>query len=341
MESEKIQESQAGSGLTRFIFESIRRTLPPQASLPKVLSQVLNISESAAYKKTNGKAALGVEELDALVRHFHLSLDAYYYSTAATIPMAYAPLHQTVQHPADFLRQIARIMRLAFQKYPDGQLFYTLSEIPVYLFLRYPELAAFKLFVWGRTAWGLDKRGIEPPMERLVTDPETRQAADDILEWYNRMPSTAFWSESLLDNTLNQLHYFSRTGAMPGRQFAHTVLEQLRLLLDEQQTLAGLGHKHAPLPTETPAPYQLYHNEIAQTGNTFLLVAEEANICLTTHAHPHFLQSSDPAFTRHTLQWFLHLRSRAMLLSSSAEKHRKLFFDALQAKCAKAAETIE
>jgi len=279
MES-KNHDNWSDGDLTRYVFEQISKKLLPNQSIPKMMTQVLHISESAAYKKHNGSSALSLPELALLARHFQISLDSFLYGASATVPMMFPPLTRTVNNPLDFLRHVAHVMRTAIERYPDGHLYYAVSDMPVYLFIRYPELAAFKLFVWGRNTWGLDLLGAEQSPEDLLNDPAIQQAGQEILHWYHRIPSTAFWTDSLLDNTLTQINYFQRIGVLTDKPFVQAVYNQLRLLLNDQQVAAQKGGKYFDRknPRAPSAEFNLYHNEIAHTSNTLLFVAHETRI---------------------------------------------------------------
>jgi len=337
----KSHENWSDGDLTRYVFEQISLKLLHNQSIHKAMTQVLHISDSSAYKKLNESVALSMPELALLARHFQISLDTFLYGATAIVPMMFPPLTRTVNNPLDFLRHVAQVMRTAIERYPDGHLYDAVSDMPVYLFIRYPELAAFKLFVWGRNTWGLDVLDVEKSPETLLNDPDIRNASQEILHWYHQIPSTAFWTDSLLDNTLNQINYFLRTGVLTDQRFVKAMYDQIRLFLKDQQAAAQKGFKHldGKESKAMSAEFNLYHNEIAHTSNTLLFVAYDTKISLTTHDHPNFLITSDPAFTNHTYDWFKRVRNRAVLLSNSGEKQRKVFFDGL-AKKIKVAEKM-
>jgi hypothetical protein len=164
---------------------------------------------------------------------------------------------------------------------------------------------------------------------QLAADPELRTAAIRVAHWYHRIPSTAFWAASVLDNTLSQLRYYQRTEVLTDASFVGLVHSQIQQILTDQEKLAALGRKSdAPDAPE----YALYHNEIAHINNTFLFVAPGIRIALATHDHPHVLITSDRRFTDYTQRSFDRLRMRATLLSNSAEAERTVFFQKLNRK---------
>lgn len=320
--------------LTRYLFDEIRRLLPVEKTLARELAVVLNLSESAVYKKLKGGNQLSLEEATLLAQHFHISLDNYLLPQAAVVPMAFYPMTGQVASPIEFLRRLLTNMEQA-NRLTNAHLYYATTEIPVFHYLHFPELTAFKLFVWGRTTWELDERGIEASPEHLAVAPEMNLLRERILEGYNRMTSTEFWSLHLLENTLGQIRYFAEEGIFSDRSFPSLLFEQIAQLLAHQQSMAKSGRKHQrgrQLNSDAGA-FSLYHNEIAHTNNTFLLAAEEASVVYSTFDNPNFLQTSDPAFVSYTQNWFDRLQKRSTSLTHGAERQRVRFFSVLEKGC--------
>ena len=126
---EKIGRIVQSDNLTRYIFKETRRLVPVEKTLARELAVVLNLSESAVYKKLKGGNQLSLEEAALLAQHFHISLDNFLLPKAAVVPMAFYPLAGQVADPIDFLRgllaQVEQATRLT-----GARLYYATTEIP-------------------------------------------------------------------------------------------------------------------------------------------------------------------------------------------------------------------
>lgn len=334
---EKIGRIVQSDNLTRYIFKETRRLVPVEKTLARELAVVLNLSESAVYKKLKGGNQLSLEEAALLAQHFHISLDNFLLPKAAVVPMAFYPLAGQVADPIDFLRgllaQVEQATRLT-----GARLYYATTEIPVFHYLHFPELTAFKLFVWGRTTWGLDEQNTEIRPEDMTGNKEMNRLRKQILAGYNRLPSIEFWPLHLLDNTIGQIQYFKEGKIFRDPAFAPLLFDQMSELLAHQQNMAKRAVKYLPkqAPELNAGEFLLYHNEIAHTNNTFLLRSQEASAVYSTFDNPNFLSSSEPAFVAYTQQWFDRLQKRCTLLTQGAERQRVRFFSVLEKRLSSA-----
>ncbi|GAB4499081.1 MAG: hypothetical protein OHK0019_35580 [Saprospiraceae bacterium] len=317
--------------LVQYIFEEIRQLLPGDKSLAKELAIVLNIGESAVYKKLRGDNPLTLEEAAALAQHFHLSLDNYLLPQKGVVPMIFYPLVEQTNGPLDFLRRLFANIEKAIQL-PGSSLHYATVEIPVFNYLHFPELTAFKLFVWGRSTWEFDEQNIDFHPETLAANEEMNYLRTRILHCYHCWPSTEFWTLHMLDNTLSQIRYFSDQHVFRDNAFPARLLAQIGQLLEHQQKMAASGRKH--LPNHPPEPdagtFRLFHNEMAPSGNTLLVQSADRNAVYFTFDNPDFFQTSDLTFVAYAPRWFDRLQKRSTPLSGSAERQRVRFFKTLE-----------
>lgn len=314
-----IQDIEIG----KYLFEQIRLQIPNVKAIPKTIADVLHLTESAVYKKLRGDNPLTLQEAALLATHFHISLDNHILPASGIVPMAYPPMTGPVNHPLDFLRGILHRVEDAV-RLPEVQLFYATSEIPLFHYLPFPELTAFKLFVWGRTTWELDRRGLEVHPETLAQDPDLHHICRQMYRYYQQFPSTEFWALHLLDNTVKQLRYFANTHIFRQPDFVDIVLEQIQHLLDEQASVAAAGQK------KNGGSFGLFYNEIAHTNNTILLYSPLGSIAFATYDNPNFIFSANTEFCNHTYHWFLRLQKRSIPLSGRPERERAQFFNNLR-----------
>jgi len=160
---------------------------------------------------------------------------------------------------------------------------------------------------------------------------------EGILGAYCALDSYELWPSTLLDNTLNQFHYFAWSGNLENQGLVQLILDDLRNLLVHMEAMALAGTKY-PMNSEAkdnaPETFHLYFNEIYHTNNTILLEnthSEESTVFLT-HDSPNYIKSTDAQFYKQTFIWFQEMMEMSARISKDNRKERRRYFDILQGK---------
>lgn len=138
------------SQLQTELFRHIKSVLPSNLSLADEIADVLNVSIDSAYRRIRGEKQISFEELQKLSNHYRLSVDKVLNLKTDSILF-----NGNFIQPGNF----------NFSKYLDDQyyylhhiasfqqkeLYYFSKDIPIFYYYMFPELAAFKFFVWMKT----------------------------------------------------------------------------------------------------------------------------------------------------------------------------------------------
>lgn len=324
--------------LCLYVFSEIQQKLSPEKSLVKEICGLLNLSQSAAYKKLSGSVPLTTEELVILARHYHISLDDFLFERNDTIKFNFFPLVEPITSVNTYFERASGIIQQAVATMPDMQLYYATTEITAFHYSHYPELTAFKALMWSRSTLNLME--VEQDtfrVETLAEKPELKQSSQLLMQAYYQFPSIEFLTTQFLDNVLRHILYFA-----PQRVFADPatpllICEQLTQMLQHQSQMARFGRKFAPgqTPESNPnssAVFTLYHNEMAHINTHILFKSAKSNIAFASFDHPNFLSTTDPRACEFMIQWFDKLRQRAHRISMESEVHRTRFFGELLTK---------
>ncbi len=299
------------------------------------IAKILNLGSGAVYKRLKGETLLNLSEIALLTQHYNILLDSLFQPEKAKVTFEFAPLLHPVTHLEQFLTEIRDLfVRLA--RLPGVRMYYSTTEIPFFHYLFYPELTAFKLYMWNRTIWELPEWEDKPFNFNIITaNPRLQKLCAELTGIYCSIPSTEFWPSTLLNNTMNAVKYCTDSGAFEEKHAAGLLREQIESLILHQREMAKSGLKFRPLekPGPAAAEFVLYHNEITHTNNTIMVEWDKGRTVFATFDNPNYMVTSQPDFGDYASHWFFKQRKRALLIAREGEKHRNAFFVQLQRNC--------
>lgn len=311
--------------LQNYLMAAMRTRIPDPKALNFEVAALLNISENGAYKKLKGINAFSAAELLQLARAFNVSLDKFALGSSNKITVEFAPLVTPYLEPLEYMRQMRDNLEIAAQ-IPGLKINYATTELQIFHYCSFPELTAFKIFVLWNQAWEIPNDQPEISPEALFADETFNQLRKRIVQLYNRVDSAEFWSLQILENTLNQIEYYALSKPKP--EFYRLLCDQIKQLLARQRLMAEKGRKFAP--GEQPEPdsgtFELYHNEMIYTGNTYLIDAPMGRTIFSVFNNPNYFRTSDTALCNYTAARFERLLETSQALSVKGEKNRNNFF---------------
>ncbi len=293
------------------------------------LAKTLHLGLGAVYKRLKGETLLDISEIALLADQYNLSLDGFFHQENGKVSFVFPAMQQPVSQLEQYLSSILDLLIWA-NRLPNAKIYYSTSEIPIFHYLHFPELCAFKLYMWNRTTWELPEWEDQPfNPELFLENRRLQRLREEIIAGYNLLPSIEFWQISILSNTLNAIDYCAESGAFARAGDPFLLRKQLQELLQHQKEMAKAGLKFSPgtRPESPQADFTLYHNEISHTNITILLEWENGRMAFATFDNPNFMHTTDPAFTLYAARWFAKLRKRSLLISKDGEKHRNRFFN--------------
>lgn len=296
------------------------------------LAKTLNLGLGAVYKRLKGETLLDIHEIALLTEAYNLPLDALFQPGKGMVSFVFPTMLQPVRQLEQYLSSVLDLMVWA-NRLPGMQIFYSTAEIPIFHYMHFPELCAFKLYMWNRTTWELPEWEDKPfNPESFLENRRIQHLREAIIVNYNTLHSIEFWPVSILDNTLNAINYCQESGAFARPNEAQLLRAQLAALVQHQKEMAKAGRKFSPggAPDTTSNVFTLYHNEIAHTNITVLLEWEKGRMAIATFDNPNFMHTTEPEFTQYASGWFTKLRKRSLLISKEGEKHRNRYFNLLQ-----------
>lgn len=299
----------------------LRAGIPANRNAAQTVSDVLDISLDAAYRRLRGQSPLTLQEGMELAAALGLSLDALAASGKGQIVFeleAAAGNHDSRTSNLERLLQMGKTLA----EDSEARIVHTQEDIIPFRMYGYRQLRAFKHYHWERLYAEDTALRFNPTTE----NPQRDEAAAGIYKLYMRIPSLEVWSEYSLDSTLRQIRYDMETGHFSTTKDALEVTADLLLLLDDLQEQARTGRKHRE------HDFQLFWSEIAVFNGSLMLYAKGFQRVYAGHHTMHYLSTSNLDYCRQTEQWNDLLLRRSLNLTGYAEKLRYRFFSLLRQK---------
>ncbi len=313
---------------TALIGEIISKFSSRQGAIDSV-AEILSIGRESATRRMKGTTMISPNEMTKLCQHFDISLDQFIHKESDNVIFNYNHFIQPVKTFEDYLNQLLKNQQLALSL-EGSKIYYATQEVPPFQYFFYPELTAFKLYVYGITVWGMDF--LENNKCSLdIISPEVSEKAMECARLYALLPSVDLWSWGILNHSLNQIEYMAETDRFEPPELALNVCDLLLDLLNRHKLMAKLGKKFhkSSNSADSYGDFYLHYNELVNTNNTILLKSESLKVLFTTFGNPNFLRTMDPRTCSFFEKWFEKTISRSVAISVHSEKNRDYYFNRL------------
>lgn len=314
------------------LFEQILNRYPRKADAVDALCELLHSSKDPVYRRLRGDTPLSPQELELLSNHFRISLDALILGQSDNVVFDFNAFSRKIKDFSDYLAAFNADFE-QIHRMPGARLYYASAEMPVFTYSLYPELMAFKLYLWGRTTWNLEWLRDRPFSFDLVTQPVIRES-ETMLQHYMSLPSTELWTAQILDNTLAQVEYHVYAGGFRDPKEALIIIERLQGWVGHMKAVSAAGRKFmvGEKAELGRAKFELFYNEMVYANIATLITSDVGRLAYTAYCTPNFLKSTDPRLCDYTQNWFDSVTSKSTVLTHAADKNRDWFFKELAQK---------
>jgi hypothetical protein len=317
--------------LQRDLFAHIKNTIPAHISLVDELAGLFDISYDSVYRRIRGEKPITLDELKLLCEKFNLSLDHVLQLRSNKILFTDPEAHGDVKN---FKQYIAGLL-LVFEQFAQSnqrEMLYLSKDVPFFHFFYFKELAAFKAFFWDKSILN------NPEYESRTFDlksydvTESFAMGQQILQYYNDMPSSELWNYESINSTILQIEYYRDAGIFETPSDLAAVVDSCDAMLQHLQKQAEKGVKFLPGAGEAgyKAALKLYINEIILGNNSIMVELDGQRTCFINYIVLKYISSADKNFTDKTFNNFHNLVSRSVMISGTGEKERSKFFKTLR-----------
>ena len=317
----------------QLFFNHIKSKLPLHLSFVDEVAELLNISNDSAYRRIRGEKPIGLDEVQILCNKYKVSLDQLLQIQSDTVIFSGNKVDNVSYSFKQYLQEVIGDNLQLFKILKNPHVYYFNKDIPIFHYMQFPELMAFKFFFWKRSLLGY------PEMARQQftggeTDEETVAAAKRITDLYIQIPSTEIWNEENVHCTIRQIEYYRQSNIFADNAMVLKVYSQLEDLLNHIESQAEAGKKFLVnnSPNTNGASYNVYINECILGNNTIFVQSDERNITFLNHNGLNALATQDKLFCDYTVKNLQNIITKSTQVSIAGEKERSMFFYYLRSK---------
>jgi len=320
------------SDIQAMLFTHIRSKLPGHLSLVDEVADLLNISNDSAYRRIRGEKSLGLDEVQILCNKYMVSLDQLLHIKNNTVIFSYDRVDHLSFGFNKFLHFVVHSLE-QFKALKNAKMYYYSKDMPIFHFMPFPELRAFKYFFWKRTVIGY------PEMARQqfngeIDEPEIAELSKKIDELYGQTYSIDIWNAESINVTISQIELYRQSNIFTDKDVLLKVYTQLEELVDHLELQLETGRKilYNQHQRHTDAVYDAYINEALIGDNTIYVQSDNAQITFINHNGLNFMPTQDPDFCAYTYKHLQNIIRKSSHISVVGEKERSIFFNAMREK---------
>lgn len=302
------------------LIELIHERTPSEQNPATLLSDTLGIGREAAYRRLRGEVLFTFDEAAQVADKLHLSLDHTtreqitgnaMFRISFTDYLAAANSYETViKNDITILHDICRKA--------GSELSEAGNQIPQSLYLKYENLANFKLFKW------LYQHGkvLSPAhtFEDLFKTPRFSDCYRNFMTAVQQVDTTYY----IFDNTICQhwvqaIRYFSALHLISAQDIAILRSEILALLDDlEEMAITGCNSNGKRV--------SIYVSELDIEANYMFIKSGAQTLTSITVYSLNSLRTENPSMVEHMDKWIQSLRKFSTLITQSSDLMRTRFF---------------
>ncbi|HMJ46872.1 MAG TPA: helix-turn-helix domain-containing protein [Ferruginibacter sp.] len=314
----------------QLFFNHIKSKLPAHLSLVDEVAELLNISNDSAYRRIRGDKPIALDEIQVLCNNYKVSLDQLLQINTDTVIFSGNIVDNETFNLNKYLHDIHKNLEF-IKSLPGAEFFCFNKDIPIFYFMQFPELSAFKFFFWKRTILNY------PELSKQLfngeeVDADIQETGKKIINTYSEISSTEIWNEQNIHITIQQIEFYRETRVFANKHIILKVYSQLEELLNHLELQAEKGKKFLAngKPIVNSANYSVYINECLIGDNTYHVKAGEKQMTFINHGGLNFMGTSDKRFCDFTYNNLQNIIRKSSYISVIGEKERSMFFNSLR-----------
>jgi hypothetical protein len=313
------------------LFKQIQSQLGTNIKLAKPISEILNVSENAAYRKLNGETALSIEEFFTLANHYTININNINKQPGNFVfsgNLVYNDIASVTQYFIDSMEHLQMIEN------NNGVLYNLSKDIPLFYYFHYRELGWFKVFFMLKYIL-LDPKFKDQKFDINFADENLLQKAKEYSYSYQQINTAEVWNVESVNTTLHQLEFACTTGIISDINLVEKIITQFEQVLQliQLQAEKGLKYNYQQLKTHNKASFTLYHNDLYLAHNSYLLEIAKNRIAFVSFGVFNYMHTQDESFSNYTYEHWQNIKSKSISLLDN-DPEREMFFTKLFQKIA-------
>ena len=312
------------------LFKQIRISLPAHIAMPEKLSELLGISIDSVYRRIRGEKELSFDEMCILCESFQISMDQLLNLSEGMVLFQGRFLQSGVFSFEDYLKEMLDKLR-QINSFEKKQLIYQNKDISIFFYLLFPDLIAFKYYVWLKTHFQfpeLNKIGFSFD---LLTS-EHRLLIKQINKEFMSIPSVEIMNPDNILTDLRQIEYCKATKIFQGEEVLQRLYKSVEDMISHMEMQAQIGKKFIPgeLPDVNACSHTLYVHDFHFGDNETLAILDDQKVTVLTHSAINFISTFDTEMGEYSWAFIQNIIRKSTLISATGEKSRTRFFNLIR-----------
>lgn len=313
------------------ILEAVKQQLPNDSKTDaEKLAPYLNLNKNAVYKRLSGQTQLSLEDLVTLAQQFDIPLEKIFYPNKPSFEVVFSGFDaktSSFEYLSNLEADLSQLVSLT-----DPKIWYVSIGLPDFYFFLFDEMTLFQVFTWERLTWNNPDWQSRKFTLDMPDKNDFLKQTKRLANYYTQLQVTEYWSEYVLDNFFQQLHYVVESKLYEKKEDILSLLRCSRDLIGHLRKMAMTERRFAPLasPSSNAAPFHLFYNETMKNNIMLLIETKEVEMVYAVVDNPNFVKTTDPKMIAHVRKMFEKLEKRAIPLGNRGERFRDVFFEKLE-----------
>lgn len=307
--------------------EELKQKISDNHTLVDIITDVLDVSLDSAYRRMRCDTALSFDEVVKLANEYRVSLASIAGHSDNSAVFHRQPFITNIDQYRDYMKSSLEQLKFV-QAQRSHMMYYQAKDIPVFYLFALPKLAAFKIYVWLKSVYGIDK--IDGQNYSLSMIPQDiLDIAYEQYEVFSRINTTEIWGETTIKSVINQIEYYYEAGFFSSKEEALGICDEFKEMMKIIYKQALNGQKlHAVNREEfSGATYSMYFHEILLMDNHIMMEYGDNNIMyFIPYAGINYLSTTDPELTTDVNEYLSGQIKKAASIDNLSEKERNRFF---------------
>jgi transcriptional regulator with XRE-family HTH domain len=310
--------------LQNMLFQQIRQQCKDQPEMVERTADLLGISKDSVYRRVRGETQLLFDDIVTLAKGFSVSLDDLFFKDQKSILFKGQYLLEDEFGLKEMLAEM-QTQLLQVSQIEDVNIIYVSKDIPVFYYLMFPPVAAFKIFVWVKSQFQFDTWKNQSFTFSILT-PELRNMATAVAKTYSSIPSVEILNADNILNDLRQLEYYWETKVIVNPEDLVLIYASLHSMVSHMKAQASAGKKYL-VDSELPgAELKLFVNDFFVGDNTLLIGNQVIKMIFLNHSAINFMSTQNRYFVEYNEAFIRNLVRKSTLISEVGERTRDRFF---------------
>ena len=325
----------------RKLVDTLLHNCRDRNDLIEILMKLLDCARSTAYKKINLKLGLSIDDILLIASRFDLSMDFFMAHKSRPIPFLSDALIKLPEHPISFLQNIMKHLDF-LTKLPNVHYTYLAGEVPIFHYMAFKKLMAFKFFMWQYTSWGIHTPKNLLDLEQLTNNKELEYAIETCIHTFYHFSGVEIWNIRMIDTAIDQIQYFIPMKAYKKKQEIMEIYYELDELITHLENICITATKRIESKEMlNKSKVKIYMNELVHSNDAILVTSDVGNMLFATIDNPNFIRTNEERMINHMETWLNRTILHSTNISGESEKQRRVLFSILRYKLDKAKSEIE